>query len=1114
MSLYLSESSSTRVATTKLATRMARLGRVNEFVPEKETISAYLERVEMFFLANDIGEDKKVPVLLSVIGATTYALLRNLVTPAAPKDKEYATLCKLLKDHCEPTPIVIAERYRFYSRKQNAGESIAEYIAELKRLSTHCEFEGFLEQALRDRLVCGMKNDNIRKHLLTKRELTFAKAQELSLSLEAAENQAQELKGAEPIVHRVESSPPKCYRCGGTNHKESNCKFKQAVCHKCKKRGHIKRACRSRGGPGQQPFRGRRERAKWVEAENGSSESDEEFTVRMVKVNTPQPILVDIKVNGKTLTMEVDTGAGLFLISESTLKQVMPEALVNIQETSVRMKTYSGEPIKVLGKVQVAVEYGEQHARLPLYVVAGNGPTLLGRQWLVGPIRLDWKTIGLHRVSVQSGLDTLLQKYDGIFQEEIGTMNVIRADLKVRENATPRFHRPRQIPFALKEPVERELKRLETSGILKRVTHSEWAAPIVSVPKKDGRVRVCGDYKVTVNPSLDVDQYPLPKAEDLFATLANGKAFTKLDLSQAYQQMLLTEQSAKFTTINTHLGLFEYTRLPFGIASAPAIFQRAMDEILSGIPGVICYIDDILITGSSDAEHFERLEEVLKRLQQHELRLKKDKCRFMQPSVEYLGHLIDAAGIRPLPSKLEAIINAPAPVNVQQLRAFLGLLNYYSKFVANLSTVLNPLNRLLGHNVKWKWTAECDRAFTLAKEKLVSSTVLAHYDTTLPIKLAADASAYGVGAVISHVYPDGTEKPVAFASRTLTSSERNYAQIEKEALALIYGVKYFHQYLYGRRFTLITDHKPLMTILGPKTGVPSLAAARLQRWALLLSAYCYDIEYKPTKEHSNADGLSRLPLPQNEKSNVRIGVDVFNVAQIDSLPVTAARLGQATRRDRVLGKVWRYTKSGWPQECPAHLQPYWTRRHELTVEGDCLLWGIRVLVPLSLQERVLQELHQEHQGVAKMKTLARSYVWWPNLDKEVEAIAKNCHACQSVKSAPSKAPLHPWVWPAKPWQRLHIDFAGPFQGKMFFVLVDAHSKWPEVIPMSSTSATKTIEVMRNLFSSYGLPMQVVSDNGPQFVSQEFADFLKQNGVKHVRSTPYHPSTNGLVERFI
>ena len=196
----------------------------------------------------------------------------------------------------------------------------------------------------------------------------------------------------------MESSPPKCYRCGGTNHIESQCKFKQAICHKCKKRGHIKRACQSRGGPVHQSAHGRRERTKWVGAENSCSESDEEFSVYTVKVNTPHPILVDIKVNGKHLTMEVDTGAGLSLISETTLKQVMPEVLANLQESSVHMKTYSGEPLKVLGKLHVAVEYGEQHAQLPLY--AGDGPTLLGRQWLGGPIRLDWKTIGLNRVSV------------------------------------------------------------------------------------------------------------------------------------------------------------------------------------------------------------------------------------------------------------------------------------------------------------------------------------------------------------------------------------------------------------------------------------------------------------------------------------------------------------------------------------------------------------------------------------------------------------------------------------------------------------------------------------------------------------------------------------------
>ena len=403
-------------------------------------------------------------------------------------------------------------------------------------------------------------------------------------------------------------------------------------------------------------------------------------------------------------------------------------------------------------------------------------------------------------------VESLLKEYDEIFQDELGTMNSIRATLKLKEDITPCFHRPRPLPFALKEPVEQELHRLEEAGILTKVSHSEWAAPVVPVPKKDGKVRLCGDYKVTVNQCLDIDQYPIPKPDDLFATLPTGKFFSKLDLSQAYQQMLVSEESAKYLTINTHLGLYQYNRLPFGVASAPAIFQRAMDQILQGIPGVICYIDNILVIGSTWDEHLQRLEEVLKRLKSHGLRVKRNKCVLCKSSVEFLGHLIDAEGLHALPSKVTAISQAPEPQNVQQLRSFLGLIDYYSKFVQNLSTVLHPLNNLLKCDVKWKWTAQCAEAFKLAKERLASSQVLARYDPSLPLRMAADASAYGIGAVISHVYPDGSERPIAFASRTLSSSEKNYAQIEKEALALVYGVRHFHQYLYGRHFTLVTDH--------------------------------------------------------------------------------------------------------------------------------------------------------------------------------------------------------------------------------------------------------------------------------------------------------------------
>ena len=227
--------------------------------------------------------------------------------------------------------------------------------------------------------------------------------------------------------------------------------------------------------------------------------------------------------------------------------------------------------------------------------------------------------------------------------------------------------------------------------------------------------------------------------------------------------------------------------------------------------------------------------------------------------------------------------------------------------------------------------------------------------------------------------------------------------------------------------------------------------------------------------------------------------------------MTAAQLGQATCRDSVLSKVLRFTKSGWPQNVSETLKPYWNK---LTVEGNCVMWGIRVIVPEKFQAKVVQELHQEHQGIAKMKSIARSYIWWPNLDQCLEKTVKNCLSCQQVKNVPAVAPLHPWVWPSKPWQRIHIDFAGPLKGRMYLVVVDAHSKWPEVIETNSTAASPTIQTLRDLFARFGLPEQTVSDNGPPFNSQDFSTFMKMNGIKHIRSTPYQASTNGLAERFV
>ena len=1088
------------------------IGRIDEYRPENELLSSYLERLDAFFTVNDIKDEKAVPAFLSLIGSKTYSLLKNLVAPSLPKDKSFAELVAALQKHFEPKPLVIAERFHFHRRSQAEGESINNYVAELRRLTTHCQFGDFLDQALRDRLVCGLRNEGIQKKLLTEADLTLARAIELSVGMESAERNARSLKGTETTIKTVSSSNRPCYRCGRKSHDQKDCRFKDAECHNCGKRGHIATVCRSPKNK-RQPRRNDTKKQfgtnKYVTTVDDNA-SEESLPLYTVGGGATPPIKVPLSVDGKSLTMELDTGAAVTIMSERQYNDLLSN--LPLRESQVLLKTYSGERLPVIGDIDVRVQHEQQSQDLVLTVVAGDGPCLLGRNWLQH-ITLNWREIKAVSQHAVGSLDYLLDKYGEIFVDELGTINSFTAKLHVNSEDQPKFYKPRTVPYALKSVIDDEIDRLERDGILEKVTHSEWATPIVAVPKPDGSVRLCGDFKVTVNQSLSIDQYPLPKADDLFDTLAGGKQFTKLDLSQAYLQLPLDPESKKYCTINTHRGLYQFTRLPFGIASAPAQFQRVMDTILQGVQGSLCYIDDIMVTGTSKEEHLQNLEEVLKRLQAHGIRMKKKKCHLMQDTVEYLGHLIDADGKRPTPEKINAIKRAPMPENVQQLRSFLGLLNYYRKFLPNLASTLQPLNDLLQKNRKWSWSAKCTQAVNTAKEQLATSNLLTHYDPTKPIKLAADASPYGLGAVISHVFPSGEERPIAFASRSLSKSEKNYSQIDKEALALVYGVKKFHTYLYGRKFTLTTDHKPLTTIFGPTRGVPAVAAARLQRWALLLAAYTYDIEYRSTNDHGNADALSRLPLPE-EGNGSTSETRLCNLRKIAALPVTSQQISVATQRDPVLSKVKLYILKGWPEQVPQSLRVYYSKMEQLTVEDGCLLWGGRVIVPESLKEVVMAELHNHHLGISKMKALARGHVWWSGMDKELETLVKSCEECAAVKQSPAKAPLHPWTWPSRPWQRIHIDFAGPFLDKSYLIAVDAYSKWAEVIIMPQTTAVRTIAALRYLFSVHGLPEEIVSDNGPQFVSSEFEEFTKKNGIRHTRSSPYHPASNGEAERFV
>ena len=380
---------------------------------------------------------------------------------------------------------------------------------------------------------------------------------------------------------------------------------------------------------------------------------------------------------------------------------------------------------------------------------------------------------------------------------------------------------------------------------------------------------------------------------------------------------------------------------------------------------------------------------------------------------------------------------------------------------------------------------------------------------------ACDASPFGVSAILSHQFDDGSERPIAFASRSLSDAEKKYSHLDKEALAIIFGVTKFHQYVFGRPVTILTDHKPLLGLFGEGRPIPDKASSRVIRWAITLSGYDYELKYRRGSDN-NADALSRLPLSEKPTS-VPIPADVLAVLSLlDSSPITCVDIAKATENDPVLSRVLQFIMNSWPEsDTDPDLKPFMSRRNEISVDNGCLLWGSRVIIPEVLQKRIADLLHDGHIGMSRMKAQARGYVWWPKMDATLENLARSCPTCCEHRNTPPHAPLHPWEWPDGPWSRLHIDFAGPFLGKMFLLVIDAHSKWIEVLIMSNDiTASSTILQLRKVFAVHGLPEVIVSDNGPTFTSNCFGAFLSHNGVRHVRCSPFHPASNGLAERAV
>ncbi|XP_062593536.1 uncharacterized protein K02A2.6-like [Saccostrea cucullata] len=605
----------------------------------------------------------------------------------------------------------------------------------------------------------------------------------------------------------------------------------------------------------------------------------------------------------------------------------------------------------------------------------------------------------------------------------------------------------------------------------------------------------------------------LPNLDDIAPKLCKATVFSKLDASSGFHQIPLDPESCHLTTFITPFGRYCFQRVPFGITSAPEIFQRRMSEILADIEGTDAIMDDIIIYGSTVEEHDERLDRVLDRIKEVGLKLNKKKCEFRKQSIEYFGHMISSNGISPRPERVRAIRELAAPTNVTELKRILGMVNYLGRFLPNLSTVMHPLTDLLKSDSVWIWDNPQEEAFKRVKDMLTETPALAFYNSSKPVVISADASSYGLGAAIFQQF-DGQLKPIAFASRTLSPAETKYAQIEKECLASVWACEKFERYIIGLdSFKLITDHKPLVPLIN--TQALDRTPVRCQRLLMRLRRFNPVAEHVPGKNLVVPDTLSRSPLTGNTEDTEE-EVNLYVDCVVENLPISDQRLERirlATADDPELSEVLKKTQNWWPdheRSLKAEIRPYFSARSELSVWNGILMYRDRIVIPEALRPETLQDIHSGHLGLNKCRERARGAVWWPGISTDIERTVKSCEFCLVHQPKQNREPLKTTVLPDRPWQKIAADLC-ELQGKHFLVVTDYFSRYLEIAYLDSLTSAHVIGKLKNILARWGIPEELVTDNGTQFTSDSFKKFAAKYGFAHTTTSPHYPQANGEAE---
>ena len=770
----------------------------------------------------------------------------------------------------------------------------------------------------------------------------------------------------------------------------------------------------------------------------------------------------------------------------------------------------------------------------------------------------------------------ILNKWQNIFSKgptDLGCTNLVEHEIHL-ENEDPFKDPYRRIPPALIQEVREHLNEMIEAGAI-RPSKSPFSSNVVIARKKDGSIRFCIDYR-KLNQRTVKDAYAIPRVDDTLQLLAGAKYFSTLDLKSGYWQVEVKEADKAKTTFQVgSLGFYECNRMPFGLCNAPATFQRLMERCMGdlNLRDCLIYLDDIIIFSTTFEEHLERLQAVFARLQDHNLKLKPVKCNLFRRKVSYLGHVVSEAGIHTDPNKIDAIQNWPVPNSVREVRRFLGFAGYYRRFIKGFASIVRPLNDLLvgqvtnpkarkkksPKRVPFKWTSVQQESFETIIDRLSNPPVLAYADYSLPFKVHTDASVNGLGAVL-YQNQDNKERVIAYASRSLKPSERNYPAHKLEFLALKWAVcEKFHDYLYGSQFEVITDNNPLTYVL-----TTAKLDATGQRWVAALSGYKFSIKYRSGKKNADADGLSRCKHPQEVMTifpdmlkaiSHSLSVMDKDCSLVESLAVSPAHVSKqileipeqllqtygltfkdwrkAQLSDPCIGFILNKVETGSKAPAKRTLDQAVDARYlrewdKLFVSQGVLHRKVSIneqdfqqlVLPPVFRQEVFQALHDDlgHQGRDRTTSLFKQRFFWPGMDAFVKESVRACDQCIGRKAVGGKSAELVNITSSSPMEIVCLDYLSLERSKSghenILVITDHFSRYAQAIPTRNQTAKTTARVLfDNFIVNYGFPARIHSDQGQNFESHLIKELCQIARVEKSRTTPYHPMGNGQVERF-